>query len=61
MSNIASQLENAQENFYCRVFILYANTPDAEVIYDEIKKQEMHRADYVWIVSEQVGVHLNQS
>lgn len=56
ISDIAYELQHAKDNFYCRVFILYANSLDAEVIFQEISRQQMDISDYVWIVSEQVRI-----
>lgn len=56
ISNIRRELRYAQRNLYCRVFILYANSEDAEIIFTEIIQQEMDQTDYVWIVSEQVSL-----
>ena len=55
ISNIAAELQYVRENLYCRVILLYANAEDAEIIFEEVKQQEMDQADYVWIVSEQVS------
>ena len=56
ISNIAHELEYVRNNLYCRVILLYANALDAEIIFEEVKLQQMDQADYVWIVSEQVNL-----
>ncbi|KAJ6222112.1 hypothetical protein RDWZM_000657 [Blomia tropicalis] len=60
ISNIRRELRYAQRNLYCRVFILYANSEDAEIIFTEIIQQEMDQTDYVWIVSEQALTTANK-
>ncbi|XP_022238810.1 glutamate [NMDA] receptor subunit 1-like, partial [Limulus polyphemus] len=51
-TDIIQHLEKTKE-FYCRVFILYANTEDAESIFREVEQLKMISPAYVWIVSEQ--------
>ena len=53
ISNIGLELQHARDDFYCRVFILYANADDADIIFQEINRKQMDRSDFVWIVSEQ--------
>lgn len=53
MYNIQEKLLFARDNHYCRVFILYANTVDAERIFADVRGLQMDQSDYVWIVSEQ--------
>ncbi|CAL1298352.1 unnamed protein product [Larinioides sclopetarius] len=52
ISEISQKLEEAQGR-YCRVFILYASTEDAEIIFREVEALNMTTPGYVWIVSEQ--------
>lgn len=52
LTDISQRLEEAQGR-YCRVFILYANTEDAESIFREVEALNMTSPGYVWIVSEQ--------
>ncbi|XP_076311520.1 glutamate [NMDA] receptor subunit 1-like [Tachypleus tridentatus] len=51
-TDITQHLEKTKE-LYCRVFILYANTEDAESIFREVEQLKMINPAYVWIVSEQ--------
>lgn len=53
ISNIAQELQEAKDKLFCRVFILYANAEDAEIIFQVIESLNM-TSNYVWIVSEQV-------
>ncbi|XP_055953034.1 glutamate [NMDA] receptor subunit 1-like isoform X2 [Argiope bruennichi] len=52
ITEISQKLEEAQGR-YCRVFILYASTEDAESIFREVEALNMTTPGYVWIVSEQ--------
>ncbi|XP_035225626.1 glutamate [NMDA] receptor subunit 1-like, partial [Stegodyphus dumicola] len=52
ITEISQRLEEAQGR-YCRVFILYANSEDAESIFKEVEALNMTSPGYVWIVSEQ--------
>ncbi|GFU33942.1 glutamate receptor subunit 1 [Nephila pilipes] len=52
ITEITQKLEEAQGR-YCRVFILYASTEDAESIFREVEALNMTLPGYVWIVSEQ--------
>ena len=52
--------KNVRNNYYCRVLLLYANADDAEIIFDEIRKQGMDQSGYVWIVSEQASKASNR-
>ncbi|XP_054715976.1 glutamate [NMDA] receptor subunit 1-like [Uloborus diversus] len=52
ITEISQRLEEARGR-YCRVFILYANTEDAESIFREVDALNMTSPGYVWIVSEQ--------
>lgn len=60
MLNIGQDLKNVRNNYYCRVLLLYANADDAELIFDEIRKQGMDQSGYVWIVSEQASKASNR-
>ncbi|XP_071043007.1 glutamate [NMDA] receptor subunit 1 [Parasteatoda tepidariorum] len=52
ITEISQKLEEAMGR-YCRVFILYASTEDAESIFKEVDALNMTSPGYVWIVSEQ--------
>lgn len=56
ISNITQGLQQVRKDFYCRVFLLYANWLDAITIFDEVRRQEMDQSDFVWIISEQVSL-----
>ncbi|XP_022253390.1 glutamate [NMDA] receptor subunit 1-like [Limulus polyphemus] len=58
-TDIIQQLEKTKE-FYCKVFILYANTEDAESIFREVEQLKMTSPGYVWIVSEQALMAANR-
>uniref|UniRef100_A0A6P6Y478 Glutamate [NMDA] receptor subunit 1-like n=1 Tax=Dermatophagoides pteronyssinus TaxID=6956 RepID=A0A6P6Y478_DERPT len=60
MLNIGHDLKNVRNNYYCRVLLLYANADDAELIFDEIRRQGMDQSGYVWIVSEQASKASNR-
>ncbi|XP_067123537.1 glutamate [NMDA] receptor subunit 1-like isoform X1 [Centruroides vittatus] len=52
ITDITQELEEKKELF-CRVFILYANTKDADGIFREVDRLNMTSSGYVWLVSEQ--------
>lgn len=52
-TNIVQELKESKHEFATRVFILYANREDAEVVFNEIDYLQMTIPGYVWIVSEQ--------
>lgn len=52
ITDITQELEEKKELF-CRVFILYANTKDADGIFREVERLNMTNPGYVWLVSEQ--------
>ncbi|RWS31910.1 hypothetical protein B4U80_10436 [Leptotrombidium deliense] len=60
MSNLAEELLNAKMQLSCRVFILYANKEDAEMIFEEIVSLNMTSSGFVWIVSEQALLAVNK-
>jgi ionotropic glutamate receptor NMDA 1 len=53
LTNFEKELTYLTRVSACRVFILYANREDAEVIFHEIGRLNMTSSGYVWIVSEQ--------
>ncbi|XP_022251422.1 glutamate [NMDA] receptor subunit 1-like isoform X3 [Limulus polyphemus] len=52
-TDIIQDLEKTKD-LHCRVFILYANTEDAESIFREVEQLKMTSSGFIWIVSEQV-------
>lgn len=53
LTNIADELNRTKQALVCRVYILYANSDDAEAIFTEIVSLNMTSPGYVWLVSEQ--------
>ena len=53
ISNIVEELQEVNNELFCRVFILYANAEDATSIFKEIESRNMTDPGYVWLVSEQ--------
>jgi len=58
--DVVRELQNAKDE-YCSVFILYANTEDAESIFREVNALNMTEPGFVWIVSEQVTIDVNDN
>uniref|UniRef100_T1L122 Glutamate [NMDA] receptor subunit 1 n=1 Tax=Tetranychus urticae TaxID=32264 RepID=T1L122_TETUR len=52
VTDIVDELEEADEEIQCRVYLLYANELEAQSIFLEVLKLNMTLPGYVWIVSE---------
>lgn len=53
LTNIGRELGRSKEMLACRVYILYANSDDAQAIFAEMRPLNMTAPGYVWLVSEQ--------
>lgn len=53
LTNILAELNHTKDELACRVYILYANKEDAEVVFGEVAQLNMTSPGYVWLVSEQ--------
>ncbi|XP_076351291.1 glutamate [NMDA] receptor subunit 1-like isoform X2 [Tachypleus tridentatus] len=58
-TDIIHDLEKTKD-LHCRVFILYANTEDAESIFREVEQLKMSSPGYIWVVSEQALLASNR-
>lgn len=58
--DIFRDLEDVKLELPCRVFILYANTIDAEDIFQQVALLNMSASGHVWIVSEQAAKASNR-
>lgn len=52
VTDIVDELEEADEEIQCRVYLLYANELEAQSIFLEVLRLNMTSPGYVWIVSE---------
>ncbi|RWS30727.1 hypothetical protein B4U80_08658 [Leptotrombidium deliense] len=53
VTDIVNELEEADEEIQCRVYLLYTSDLDAQSIFIEVSRLNMTAPGYVWIVSEQ--------
>ena len=53
LTNIAEELEDADEEMKVRVYLMYANDMDSQAIFVEVARLNMTAPGYVWLVSEQ--------
>ncbi|RWS17195.1 hypothetical protein B4U79_11248 [Dinothrombium tinctorium] len=53
VTDITEELDEADEELQCRVYLLYTNALDAQSIFIEVSRLNMTAPGYVWIVSEQ--------